>query len=66
MRAAKAVVHSGKDDSTAQALLHLDEQNRLLKEVSKSAELYMRSAHGEHEHSVLVKSLADLQRLGGS
>lgn len=50
----------------AQALLHLDEQNRLLKEVSKSAELYMRSGHGEHEHSVLVKSLADIQRIGGS
>lgn len=66
MRAAKAAVHCGKDDSMAQALLHLDEQNRLLKEVSKSAELYMRSGHGEHEHSVLVKSLADLQGFGGS
>jgi len=66
MRAAKAAVHRGKDDSMAQALLHLDEQNRLLKDVSKSAELYMRSGHGEHEHSGLVKTLADLQRLGGS
>lgn len=64
MRAAKAAVQSGKDDSMARALLHLDEQNRLLKEVSKSADLYVRSGHGEHEHSVLVKALADLQRSG--
>ena len=52
------------DEVTAASLLHLTEQNRLLKEVSKAAELYMRSGHGEHEHSVLVKTLADLQRFG--
>ena len=65
MRAAKEAVQSGKDDPQAAALVHLAEQNRLLKEVSKAAELYMRSGHGEHEHSVLIKSLADVQRFGG-
>lgn len=64
MRAAKAAVQSGKDDPMARALLQLVEQNRLLKEVSKAAELYMRSGHGEHEHSVLIKALAGLQRYG--
>ncbi len=64
MRAAKEAVKSGKDDSMGKALLHLAAQNRLLKEVSKAAEHYMRSGHGEHEHSVLIKSLADLQRFG--
>ncbi len=66
MRAAKEAVQSGKDDPQAAALVHLTDQNRLLKEVSKAAELYMRSGHGEHEHSVLIKSLADVQRFGGS
>jgi CBS domain-containing protein len=64
MRAAKEAVQSGKDDPMAMALLQLVEQNRLLKEVSKAAELYMRSGHGEHEHSVLIKALAVLQRYG--
>jgi CBS domain-containing protein len=64
MSLAKAAVQSGKDDPLAAALVHLTDQNRLLKEVSKAAELYMRSGHGEHEHSVLVKALADLQRSG--
>ena len=53
-----------KDDPQAASLVHLAEQNRLLKAVSKAAELYMRSGHGEHEHSVLIKTLADVQRFG--
>jgi len=64
MRAAKEAVQSGKDDPQAASLVHLAEQNRLLKAVSKAAELYMRSGHGEHEHSVLIKTLADVQRFG--
>lgn len=66
MRAAKEAVQVGKDDPQAASLVHLAEQNRLLKEVSKAAELYMRSGHGEHEHSVLIKALADVQRFGSS
>jgi CBS domain-containing protein len=65
MRAAKEAVDSDKDDRTARALLQVGEQNRLLKDVSKAAELYMRSGHGEHEHSVLIKALSDVQRFGG-
>jgi acetoin utilization protein AcuB len=64
MRAAKEAVQTGKDDLQAASLVHLAEQNRLLKAVSKAAELYMRSGHGEHEHSVLIKTLADVQRFG--
>ena len=64
MRAAKEAVKSGQEDPVAESLVHLAEQNRLLKEVSKAAELYMRSGHGEHEHSVLIKTLADVQRSG--
>lgn len=64
MRLAKEIVQDGRDDPMAASLLHLTEQNRLLREVSKAAELYMRSGHGEHEHSMLVKTLADLQRFG--
>ena len=64
MRAAKEAVGSGQDDRMAESMVHLAEHNRLLKEVSKAAELYMRSGHGEHEHSVLIKTLADVQRFG--
>lgn len=66
LRAAKSAVQQGDDNSLAQAVVHLAEQNRLLREVSKAAELYMRSGHGEHEHSVLIKSLGDVQRHNGN
>jgi len=66
MRAAKEVVQSGEDNAMAESLMHLVEQNRLLKKVSKAAELFMRSGNGEHEHAVLVKALADLQRFGAT
>jgi CBS domain-containing protein len=62
LRLARASVDSGRPDKMAEVLLYLREQNRLLKEVSKAAELYMRSGHGEHEHAVLVKALDDVQR----
>ena len=64
MRAAKQAISDGHDDPMAAALLHLVEQNRLLKEVSKAAELYMRSGNAEHEHSVLIKTMEDLRRSG--
>jgi acetoin utilization protein AcuB len=66
MRGARAAIRDGHDDPMAAALLHLVEQNRLLKEVSLAAELYLRSGNAEHEHSVLVIALANLQRSGDS
>jgi acetoin utilization protein AcuB len=64
MRAAKEAISEGHDDPMAAALLHLVEQNRLLKEVSKAAELYVRSGNAAHEHSVLIGALDGLQRFG--
>jgi len=43
-------------------LADLIELNKKLREVWKAAELYVRSGHGEHEHSVLIKCLADVRR----
>jgi len=60
---AEEVAGQGKDtDGSARVLLHFRHQNRLLEHVRKAAELYLRSGHGEHEHSVLVKRLADINR----
>jgi len=49
----------GADDSAARTLLKLRDRNRVLEEVRQAAELYIRSGNGEHEHSVLIKRLAD-------
>lgn len=38
-------------------------RNRQLEKVCKAAELYMRSGHAEHEHSVLLKALQDARVL---
>ena len=62
LRQARASVDSGQPSELAEVLLYLREQNRLLRDASKAAELYMRSGHGEHEHAVLVKALAEVQR----
>jgi CBS domain-containing protein len=62
LRLARASVDSGQPSKLAEVLLYLREQNRLLREVSNAAELYMRSGHGEHEHAVLLKALAEVQR----
>lgn len=62
MHTAREAARSGGGDKMAAAFLHLAEQNRLLGEVSNAAELYMRSGHGEHEHSVLIRALSDVQR----
>lgn len=45
-------------------LSDLTEDNSKLREVCIAAELYVRSGHGEHEHSVLIKCLADVRRAG--
>lgn len=62
LRLARASVDSGQPNELAEVLLYLREQNRLLRDASKAAELYMRSGNGEHEHAVLVKALAEVQR----
>ncbi|MBT8090662.1 MAG: CBS domain-containing protein [Gammaproteobacteria bacterium] len=40
------------------SLPDLIEGNRLMQQVCDAAELYVRSGHAEHEHSVLIKCLA--------
>ena len=54
------------DGSIVQApendLSDLMEDNRLMLQACDAAELYVRSGHAEHEHSVLIKCLADLRR----
>ncbi|MDH3362834.1 MAG: CBS domain-containing protein [Gammaproteobacteria bacterium] len=49
-------------EAPAHSLSDLMEDNRLLRQVCKAAELYVRSGHGEHEHSVLIKRLDDVGR----
>ena len=44
-----------------QGLSELVEANQKLKAAYQAAELYIRSGHGEREHSVLVKRLADVR-----
>lgn len=61
-RQARASVASDKPSKLAEMFLYLREQNRLLRAVSKAAELYMRSGHAEREHAVLVRALEEVQR----
>jgi hypothetical protein len=51
----------GRESKLAQVLLYVQNRNRLLQDACRAAGLYIRSGHGEHEHSVLVKRLADLE-----
>lgn len=64
LRLAKATLESGKPSKMAEVVIFLREQNRLLKEVCTAAEHYMRSGHAEHEHSVLLKALDEVERYG--
>lgn len=43
----------------ARALMYLRDQNVLLQNVCQAAELYIRTGHGDHEHTVLIKRLAE-------
>jgi len=61
IRLAKHTLDSGTTSKLAEAVLHLRDENRLLKEVCKAAELYLRSGLAEREHSTLQKRLADVQ-----
>jgi CBS domain-containing membrane protein len=61
-QAEQSASQGGNADVLARALLHLRDQNRLLENVRNAAELYLRTGNGEHEHSVLIKRLAELQR----
>jgi len=64
LRLAKATLESGKPSKMAEVVIFLREQNRLLKEVCKAAEHYMRSGHAEREHSLLLKALDAVERYG--
>lgn len=48
-------------EAPEQNLSDLIEQNRKLRRACEAAELYVRSGHAEHEHSVLIKCLADVK-----
>jgi len=61
-RQAKASLDSGASDKLPRAFLQLRDENRLLKEVCKAAELYLRSGLAEREHSVLQQRLSELRR----
>lgn len=51
-------LHSGGDaDRLARALVFLASQARDLENVRRAADVYLRSGHGEHEHTVLVRAL---------
>jgi len=59
--AEQAAERGGGESKMAQVLLYVQNRNRLLQEACRAAELYIRSGHGEREHSALVKRLADLE-----
>jgi CBS domain-containing protein len=63
---ARESVNEGIGDEMSEAVMHLAEQNRLLREAVKAAEHYMRSGHAEREHSVLLKALDEVQRNGAA
>ncbi len=59
--AEQAAERGGGESKLAQVLLYVQNRNRLLQDACRAAELYIRSGHGEHEHSALVNRLADLE-----
>ena len=63
LRKAKQIAEQGGDvDDLSRLLLSLRNRNQLLEQVGQAAQHYIRSGHGEHEHSVLVKRLAALRQ----
>lgn len=67
MHQAERAVQSGSEPANiSRILLRLRDSNRSLKKACHAAELYMRSGHGEREHSVLIKCLSDLQGPGST
>jgi len=50
-----------RESKLGQVLLYYQERNKLLQKACRAAEIFLRSGEGEHEHSVLVKSLADVR-----
>ena len=50
----------GVEAKLAKLLLHFRDRNRQLQEACNAAQHYLRSGHGEREHSVLIKRLSDL------
>lgn len=59
--AEEAAARGGDPGALPRVILHLRNRNRMLEHTCKAAELYLRSGHGEREHSVLVKRLADVR-----
>ncbi|MGB5336458.1 MAG: CBS domain-containing protein [Woeseiaceae bacterium] len=48
-------------EAPEQSLSDLIDDNQKLRKVYEAAELYVRSGHGEREHSVLIKRLSDIR-----
>lgn len=48
-------------EAPEQSLSDLIDDNQKLRKVYEAAELYVRSGHGEREHSILIKRLADIR-----
>lgn len=63
IREAERMQQGGTAHAAANVVLHLRDRNRVLQAACQAAELYMRSGHGEHEHSVLVKRLSDARTM---
>ncbi len=51
---------NGVEARLAKMLLHFRDRNRQLQEACNAAQHYLRSGHGEREHSVLIRRLSDL------
>ena len=60
--AEKELASTPEDDPVQRALVFLYRQNRSLDAACHAAELYIRSGHGGHEHSVLLQRLAALRK----
>lgn len=60
--AEKELASTPEDDPAQRALVFLYRQNRSLDAACLAAELYIRSGHGGHEHSVLLQRLEALRK----
>ena len=61
LRDAEQDIERGDANDLAQILLYFRDRIQILEHACQAAEIYLRSGLGEHEHAVLVKSLADIQ-----
>jgi len=58
IESARRAVEDGDDNVLATALLALEDRSKRLRDAVRAADVYVRSGHGEREHSTLVRCLA--------